>query len=877
MRSLSAALLVLLLHASAQAQMGGRGLGGGLDNVGVSNPDAGAPAAEPDGGVPAVKPPELTHFVPAVYPPDAEAAGIAGAVTFSIVIDETGKVGAIKVVDPGPHPKFAEAAEAAVKQFQFSPAIINGKPTAVEVEYRYEFVLKKAPPPPVPTEKPVSLIGRVVERGTRSPVIAASIEAAGATAETDNDGRFTLRGLPVGPVKIHIVSSAHHPLTLDEVIEANKVKEVEYRMNRRRYGQFEAVVRGQRERKEVAVHEITAQEIATVPGTQGDVLKVLQDFPGVARAPFGLGLLIVRGSAPQDTKVYLDGVEIPLIFHFGALTAVINTDVISSLDFYPGNFSANWGNAMGGTIDVRTRDPKHEWHGAAHVDLYDGAVMVEGPAGNGSFFASVRRSWVDEVLRAVVPSGLTVAPVFYDYQLKYVHALWGGQGQIFAYGSSDSLDILDQNTARKISFDSVTQFHRLVGRWQRGFAGDWRNDAILSFGYTDTATEVVNSVRLDGTLLTASLRDTMTWHPSDRFTLEMGTDSSLRYLTYNIDLPHFTQAQANSAFGTGGLNANPSQNESATTSWAQPGFFATASWIPRPWLRIQPGLRFDASSNIQSGHSWWFDPRLSAFFTLGPKTVLKAGVGLYSQPPDPQSLIPSLFGNPYLTYQRSFQYSVGIDQKLPYQADIELTLYDKRMWDLEAETRLNNATGEPLYLANNGKGHSYGLELLLRRQIMKGFYGWIAYTLSRTTRLDDPSEPTYQYGWHLYDFDQTHILTLIASYQTEHNWTFGTRFRYVSGDPFTPFVNGIFNANNASYVCVPGDINSARAPAFVQADVRIDRRWVYDKWTFTGYLDVQNVTNRQNPEAIFPNYNCNGYATLTGLPIFPNIGLRAEF
>ncbi|HXJ21128.1 MAG TPA: TonB family protein [Polyangia bacterium] len=868
---LPAALVVCLLQAQA--------VGGGPDG-GVSGSDAAAPAAPADAGVPAVKPPELTHFVPAVYPPDAEAAGVAGSVTFSIVIDENGKVGAIKVLDPGPHPKFAAAAEAAVKQFQFSPAIINGKPTAVEVEYRYEFVLRKAPPPPVPTEKPVSLIGRVVERGTRAPVIAASIDANGPTAETDADGRFTLRGLPIGPVKIHIVSSAHHPLAIDEVIEANKVKEVEYRMNRRRYNQFEAVVRGQRERKEVAVHEVTAEEIATVPGTQGDVLKVLQDFPGVARAPFGLGLLIVRGSAPQDTKVYLDGVEIPLIFHFGALTAVVNTDVISGLDFYPGNFAANWGNAMGGTVDVRTRDPKHEWHGAGHVDLYDGAAMVEGPVGNGSFFASVRRSWVDEVLRAVVPSGLTVAPVFYDYQLKYVHSLWGGQGQIFAYGSSDQLDILDQNTAQKISFNSEVQFHRLAARWQRGFAGNWRNDAIFSLGYTETSNEVVNAVKLDGTLLTASLRDTMTWHPSDKFTLEMGTDSSLRYLTYDIDLPKLTAAQASSAFGTGGLNGNPSQNTQASTSWAQPGFFATASWVPTPRLRIQPGLRFDASTDIERGHSWWFDPRLSLFFTAGPKTVLKGGVGLYSQAPQPQDLIPSLFGNPGLTFQRSFQYSVGVDQKLPYQSDIEVTLYDKYMWDLETPTTdPDQITKDPLYISNKGKGRSYGLELLLRRQLMKGFYGWIAYTLSKTTRLDDPSEvPMGQPNpWHLYDFDQTHILTVIASYQTEHNWTFGTRLRYVSGDPYTPYVNGIFNANNGSYVCIPGDVNTARAPAFFQADVRIDRRFVYDKWIFDGYLDVQNVTNRANPEALFPNYNCNGYATLTGIPIFPTIGLRAEF
>ncbi len=416
--SLPAALFLAALQVQAQPP-----LDGGVDAAAAAAP---APAPAGDGGAPAVKPPALTHFVAAAYPPDAEAAGITGAVTLSIVIDEKGAVGAIKVVDPGPHPGFAPAAVAAVKQFQFSPAEIDGKPAAVEIEYRYEFVIKQAPPPPPPTEKPVSLLGRIIERGTRDPVVGASVEAADLpTAETDTDGRFALRGLPVGPVKIHIVSSSHHPLTIDEIIEAGKVKEVEYRMNRKRYGAFESVVRGARERKEVAVHEVSMQEINTVPGTQGDVLKVLQDLPGVARAPFGLGLLIVRGSAPQDTKVYLDGVEIPLIFHFGALTAVVNSDIISGLDFYPGNFAANYGNAMGGTVEIRTRDPKHEWHGAGHVDLYDGAAMVEGPVGNGSFLLSVRRSWVDEVLKEVVPQGLTVAPVFYDYQAKYVHSLLG--------------------------------------------------------------------------------------------------------------------------------------------------------------------------------------------------------------------------------------------------------------------------------------------------------------------------------------------------------------------------------------------------------------------------------------------------------------------
>jgi TonB family protein len=866
MGSLGAALVVCLLQAQAQAPA--QFFGGA--------PDGGAPEAAPaapDGGQPAVVPPALTHFVPAVYPPDAEAAGVAGSVRFSIVIDQTGKVGAVRVLDPGPHPKFAAAAEQAVKQFQFSPALINGKPTAVEIEYRYDFVLHKAPPPPPPTEKPISLIGRVVERGTRSPVVAASIEAGGATSETDSDGRFALRGLPVGPVKVHLVSSAHHNLVVDEVIEAGKVKEVEYRMNRRRYGEFEAIVRGHRERKEVAVHEVSVSELTTVPGTQGDVLKVIQDFPGVARAPFGLGLLIVRGSAPQDTVVYMDGVQIPLLFHFLALTAVVNSDVISGLDFYPGNFSAYYGNAMGGAVEIHTRDPKHEWHGAGHVDLYDGAAMVEGPVGGGSLFASVRRSWVDEVLRAVVPTGLTVAPVFYDYQVKYVHSLWGGQASIFAFGSSDALDIIDTNTARVLSFDSEIQFHRLAARWQRSFLHNWKNDAVLSFGYDETATEAVNAIKIDATTWSINLRDTLTYKLSDKFNLQVGTDSSLRHFSYDVTLPLFGQPGA--AFGSGGLAANPPVNATASGNWAQPGLFALANVMVGPRLLLQPGVRLDANSRVVSGNSFWFDPRLSAFLTLTSKTVLKGGVGFYSQAPQPQELTQR-FGNPNLAYQRSFQYSIGVDQKLPFDVDLEVTAYDKYLDRLVTPTDLvNPTTGLPLNLSNLGKGRSYGVEMLLRRQITRGFYGWVAYTLSRTTRLDDPSLGYNSY--HLYDFDQTHILTVIASYQTEHNWTFGTRLRYTSGDPYTPFVNGIFNANNGSYECIAGNPDAARAPGFFQADVRIDRRFVYDKWIFTGYLDVQNATNRTNPEALFPNYNCQGYSTLTGLPIFPTLGLRAEF
>jgi len=215
---------------------------------------------------------------------------------------------------------------------------------------------------PLPSEAPVLLAGRIIERGTRTPLAGVAIEAGGATAETDGAGRFALRGLAAGEVQVSIVSPEHEPLKLKERIAADKAVEVEYRLTRRHYDPYEAVVRGERPRREVSVRTVATEEVRTVPGTQGDVIKVVQNLPGVARSPFGIGLLVVRGSDPADTQVFLDGIPIPLVFHFGGITSVVSSDVIEALDFYPGNFGTRFGRATGGAVEIRTRDPRDAFH-----------------------------------------------------------------------------------------------------------------------------------------------------------------------------------------------------------------------------------------------------------------------------------------------------------------------------------------------------------------------------------------------------------------------------------------------------------------------------------------------------------------------------------
>jgi hypothetical protein len=166
------------------------------------------------------------------------------------------------------------------------------------------------------------------------------------------------------------------------------------------------------------------------------------------------------------------------------------------------------------------------------------------------------------------------------------------------------------------------------------------------------------------------------------------------------------------------------------------------------------------------------------------------------------------------------------------------------------------------------------------------FFGWVAYTLSRSARTDGPGQVE-----HLIQYDQTHILTVIGSYQLGHGWEFGARFRLTSGNLITPNVcdkssadcdpnrtGSLFHAPSGVYTPIPfAGTFSERLPLFHQLDLRIDKSWQFSKWTLSAYLDVQNVYNHANSEGLQYNFNFTTRQYVSGLPILPSLGLRGEF
>jgi len=72
------------------------------------------------------------------YPPAARAAGFEGDVTVAAVVNTDGSVGAVEVIDSSsPNLGFEEAAMAAIRQWNFEPARLDGE--AVDAVFAYVF------------------------------------------------------------------------------------------------------------------------------------------------------------------------------------------------------------------------------------------------------------------------------------------------------------------------------------------------------------------------------------------------------------------------------------------------------------------------------------------------------------------------------------------------------------------------------------------------------------------------------------------------------------------------------------------------------------------------------------------------------------------
>lgn len=715
--------------------------------------------------------------------------------------------------------------------------------------------------------------GRVIDAATRLPVEGATVygDDAELAVVTDSEGVFVLVGLrPVAAVTV--VGVDHEPVVV-ETTGAELVVELTRRIAVGGTDGEVIEISGGRLVATPGAVTVERAEVTRVPGSRGDVLSGVKNLPGIANngslTPLSAGL-IIRGASPEDSRILVDGFEIPVLYHFLGVQSVLPSEMIEDIEYQPGTFGTSHGRASGGLVAVTSREGATEHGGFAEMSFVNAAGLVQGPIGDrGSYAVAGRRSVIDAILPGVLPadSGLdfTAYPTYYDYQGKLTYRpepRW--KLAAFVFGSDDRVELLSDgdnaaDPAAAGRFANSTSFTRLIASATYRHAGLTSVTGIS--GFTDTNHFSVGAQRflnLDRDGLAA--RSELTWEASKRLRIVSGAEVDVTRTKFDIVFtrppregdprgPNFTE---DALLVTRGSTTNPDL-----------GAWSSATMWPVPQLELTAGMRVDAFVRNEVVVA---QPRGQALWRVADGSTVSAAAGLYTRPPENLDEALQDDADP----ERVIQSSLGVEQRLATGLTVQATTFYNRMSDLlvlTADRRDEMSLGG---YDNVGSGTAYGIELLLKLRTPDTF-GWLAYTGARSVRRDGPGMPERRF-----DFDQTHNLIAVGSWKLSPNWQLGGRFQLTTGKPFTPVTGAVYQADADLYLPTYGAPASQRFEFQHQLDLRVDRMWRFDRWRFSAYLDISNVYLNAAATDYSYNFDYSARTAITTLPIIPSIGLRGE-
>lgn len=856
-----------------------------------------APAAAPQ----LTKAPALLKFVEAPYPQVEPKPTADVGVTLSILIEPTGKVGDVSVLASG-GPQFDAAAIEAAKAFEFSGAEVDGKPAAIRIEYRYVFTMRQEQV--VPTTG--VLAGTVRDADTKAPVPGVKVELAGGiSALTDAQGQFRIDQLAPGKTNLTLSGDRLTPLTTEETIVAGEELEVTYKValqpadgaQEGPADDFEILVRAPPAlKREVVSTKVTAEQARSVPGAQGDVVRVVESLPGVARSAVGSGQLVVWGAGPEDTRTYVDGVPIPRLYHEGGLRSTVYSGVVSSVELVPGGYGAAFGRGLGGLVRIDTETPnKVGLHGQAAADVLDASAMLTNTFSDRfRATAAARVSIIDQLSKALGDDVGEYVPIprYRDGQVRASYKLKGG-GSVDLVGmlSMDhtSRGVPNEDPALSTRESRDSSFYRLYARY-------------VEESSKGTRTVVTPYIGFGTQSLKSSYGSTVTSLSDDDFLVGVRASQAVRVAPwFSIEGGIDAQVENHSLQRRGSLGLPAREGDVRVFGQPPPDSLAfdryetsrvgVAPYLEADFaalddkLHIVPGLRVDplfrsvsrkvpqAAGQPSIGlyaQDFAVEPRLAIRYQAHDRFLVHAATGLYHQQPAVADL-SAAFGNPQLGTSRAVHTVLGAQIKAMDKLSIELTGFATFMDDLT----MRNAADAPRTaeaLLTTGAGRTLGLQTLVRRDLSDHVFGWVAYTLMRSQRKNTDASP-----WRLFDFDQSHVLSTVLVWTPFKGFEVGGRFRLSSGYPRTAVDGTYYDGRRDRVQPVFGKQNGIRIPLFVQLDLRASQLFHVGDSELQVYLEVQNVTNRQNTEELVYSPDFTRRDGIKSLPILPVAGLSWTF
>ncbi len=611
----------------------------------------------------------------------------------------------------------------------------------------------------------------------------------------------------------------------------------------------------------VSLKTLGINEIQRNPGGNQDISRVIQALPGVASTVAFRNDLVIRGGGPNENRFYLDGIEIPAINHFatqgssGGPVGMINVNFIREVDFYTGAFPVERGNTLSSLMEIQLKEGNPDKHsGIFQVGASDIGLTLDGPINKKTtYLASARRSYL-QFLFGVLE--LPFLPTYNDFQFKVKHKFDNkNQLTILGLGAIDVSTLnLNANETPEQRYilnylPSYSQWNYSIGAKYTRFRAKGYTDVILSrFMLNNESEKFRNNDETQTQLL-----DYVSQEIENKFRLEnVYQDKGWKVLTgFGLEEAKYNTNTVSRQV----LNGQELIYQSDLRLYKYAFFGRVNKSFFKERLQLSAGLRADGMNfNNHMGNPLnQLSPRVSFKWNLTDVISINGNVGIFYQQP-PYTTMGFRNGNGDLVnadlkYIRNNQYVLGAAYLFPFNGRFSVegfykgySQYPFLLLDSVSLANLGTDFGvignQPA--TSEGTGRAYGLEVSYEQKLYKGFYGIIAYTYVRS-EFSDGSGKLIPSAW-----DFRNLVSITGGKRFGKNWELGLQYQFLGGAPFTPFdaeasalvVNwDVFGRGVPDY----NRLNALRLGNFNRVNVRIDKKWFFEKFNLNVYFDVQNL------------------------------------
>jgi len=730
-----------------------------------------------------------------------------------------------------------------------------------------------------------SISGYVKDSSNLETLLGATVFLQGTKygSFTNKLGYFTITNIEPGDYTISVSFIGYEKYTKKITLKPNEKARLDVVINPESVTTQEVEVEAEREieRREISISKINVpiDQIRNIKiGGESDVFRSLQYLPGVLTSSQISSGLFVRGGSPDQNLILIDGSIVYNPSHLFGFISTFNADAVKDVKLIKGGFPAEYGGRLSAVLDLTQKDGNQkEFAGIASIGAISSRLALEGPIGNGSWFISGRRTYL-EFIKLFLPRSLNEdIPDFSFYDINGKITQYFGDDDRVALSGFMSSDILGfDNFGFKLDLAVANQ--TFAARWNHIFSDILFSELILS------SSSYVNSFEgdqagfgfaIDNSIKDYSLKGALDWFASEHITVKSGFEIN------NYDFVYFTNFTGNLdttvAVGTnepGLINLN-------LIDWNY-SVFSQMNYNINEVVSLQAGLRlnyWDLSDNLL------LDPRISAKYIVNEFLTMKAAWGIYSQDlrlatqPDFSFFDTWLPTDKTIPPSRSIHYILSFESNLFDEFDMNFDVYYKQMHNISEinNNTLNSSSIASLFFV--GDANAYGGEIFLQRRFGK-LAGWVGYGLGFIeARFDSINNgaifrPKY---------DRRHDFKIVLQYELDEHWTFSGTFLFQSGQSYT-------GASSRFQARLPGD-NIGRGKIYPTQryglrlppshQLNLAAIYSFDMWGLDAklILDIYNVYN--HPDIWFRYYDTNKPVTevidVTLLPIIPTFSFEVHF